>query len=281
MQINLIHTAYNQKFGRSWDEVYDLLYFSLIDLGHFVERCVNKTMPRKADLNIIVGWHSDGSWMSLDPKKTIVVQLENFRTGILSGHKSTIVEHLGEYIVWDYSHKNILEYPEGVNVHHMKLGYHSCLDYFSPKRTPSHDIVFYGSLTPRRKEVLDKLSRWHEIVAVGNVWGGKVDQLISDAKIVLNIGSVQDRPLETPRLAYCLNNGCLVVSEESGDVHDDSWWSNYVRMVPAEMLSHNIYEMLETNSYKDLRHENLTKYMDCTSMKEIVEELLEASMSKK
>ena len=106
MKINLIHTSYEQQFGRSWDEVFDLVYFSLQELGHFVERCVNKTMPSPADLNIVIGWNACNAWRSLDPKKTIVIQLENLQTGVLSRHKETIGDIMEDFKVWDYAHRN-------------------------------------------------------------------------------------------------------------------------------------------------------------------------------
>ena len=160
----------------------------------------------------------------------------------------------------------------------MKLGYHSCLDFFSPKRSPSNDVAFYGSLNPRRKELLDKLDKWHDIAAMGNVWGGKTDQFLSDCKLVLNIGATPERPLEAPRLAYCLNNGVLVVSEEGNSEIDNSYWSNYSIVVPKDMLSHNIYEMLEDNAWREKRHELTTKYMEDTCMTLIVEELLDKTL---
>jgi len=278
MKINLIHTSYEKEFGRSWDEVYDLLYFSFQELGHFVERCVNKTLPSPADLNVVVGWNSCNKWRSLDPKKTIVIQLENLNTGVLSCHKDNISSILSEYMVWDYSHSNIHLYAPNAKVEHLQLGYHKCLDFFTPKRSPEHDVAFYGSLNARRKALLDKLDKWHDINAMGNVWGGKTDQLLSGSKIVLNIGARDDRPIESPRMAYCLNNGCLVVSEEGNSPMDNSYWSEYAVVVPKDMLSHNIYEVLESEAYVDKRHELTTKYRIETSMVEIVERLMDHTL---
>ena len=278
MKINLLHTSYEQQFGRSWDEVYDLLYFSLQDLGHHVERCVGKTLPSPADLNIIIGWNACNSWRSLDPKKTIVVQLENLASGVLARHKEQIGDIMSEYMVWDYSHSNFSLYPTDTKLHHLQLGYHSCLDFFSPRRSPDHEVAFYGSLTPRRKDILDKLDKWHDITAMGNVWGGKTDQFLANSKLVLNIGANPERPIESPRLAYCLNNGVLVVSEEGSSPMDNEYWSQFAVVVPEQMLSHNIYEVLEDSVFKDKRHELTTKYQEDTCMTINVEKLLEETL---
>lgn len=278
MKVNLIHTSYEQQHGRSWDEVFDLIYFSLQELGHFVERCVNKTMPTPADLNIVIGWNACNTWRSLDPKKTVVVQLENLQTGVLSRHKETIGDIMDDFIIWDYAHSNLPIYSEGANVQHMKLGYHKCLDFFSPRRSPENDVAFYGSLNPRRKDLLDRLDKWHDITAMGNVWGGETDKFLANSKLILNIGATPERPLEAPRLAYCLNNGCLVVSEEGNSEADNAFWAKYTVLVAQDMLSHNIYEMLEGNTWRDKRHELSTAYMEDTCMVLNVEELMDKTL---
>ena len=59
---------------------------------------------------------------------------------------------------------------------------------------------------------------------------------------------------------------------------DNEYWSQYAVVVPEQMLSHNIYEVLEDSVFRDKRHELTTKYQEDTCMSLNVEELLEATL---
>jgi len=68
------------------------------------------------------------------------------------------------------------------------------------------------------------------------------------------------------------------VSEEGNSEVDNAFWAKYTVLVAQDMLSHNIYEMLEGNTWRDKRHELSTAYMEDTCMVLNVEELMDKTL---
>lgn len=284
LKINLVYQGYDHKISKCLDEALDLIYFSLQDLGHDVERVLtphrlDKTEP---DLYIINGWFFDNGWMSLPPHKTVIIQLENLVTGALAEKFSPDI--FDGYHIWDYStiNKQALNLKNLSSHSIIEWGYHSCLDFFSPSKTPKTEVLFYGSLTPRRQTILSKIDGFHEVTCAYNQWGGKMDRLIEDAKCVVNIGAShpsvkgtsKGRILESLRLAYCINNGVLIVSEEGECKQQNEFWNKYAEIVSLEDLQECISTQLYEEAYISKRFEYSELYKKETSMTENMKKLL-------
>ncbi len=139
--------------------------------------------------------------------------------------------------VWDYNLKNIQALQSaGVNtIQHVQLGYCPEMTEISPTThrfigteiTTSDesvidqdiDVLFYGSISPRRKKTLDAIrARGLNVVSTetGQFLGEKRAELIGRAKVVLNIHYYETVGIfEIVRVSYLLANHKAVVSELS------------------------------------------------------------------
>ena len=78
------------------------------------------------------------------------------------------------------------------------------------------DILFYGSTSPRRSQIMEKLtSRGFRTASLFGKYGPDRDAYIARARLVLNIHCFETTHLEQVRLSYLLNNKRFVVSETS------------------------------------------------------------------
>jgi hypothetical protein len=96
------------------------------------------------------------------------------------------------------------------------------------------DVLFYGSLNDRRREVLQGIERAGlaagkrnlRVVHAYGAYGASRDALVSRAKIVLNLHFYEAKVFEVVRVSQLLANGRFVISEGGtkapGDTeHDD------------------------------------------------------------
>ena len=284
LKINLVYQGYDHKISKCLDEALDLIYFSLQDLGHDVERVMkpHRIDKKDPDLYIINGWFFSDNWLSLPPEKTVIVQLENLISGALSDKFNPDI--FKGFHVWDYSaqNKEILNVSDLASYSIIRWGYHSCLDFFSPSKTPQNEVLFYGSLTPRRQTILNKIDGFNEVTCAYNQWGGKMDRLIEDSKCVVNIGANhpvvkntnEGRIIESLRLAYCVNNGVLVVSEQGGCEKENEFWDKYCDVVSLEDIEETISEAIYEDKYIQKRFKYAERYQKETSMKDNMKELI-------
>ena len=78
------------------------------------------------------------------------------------------------------------------------------------------DVLFYGSMCPRRERILNDLQNKHGIMIkiVSATVGKDLDELIQKSRIVLNLHYYENALLETTRINEALQWGKIVVSED-------------------------------------------------------------------
>jgi hypothetical protein len=166
------------------------------------------------------------------PKNYIVYQLEQIS---VEGNKWLTQKYLeimkGAKQVWDYSIKNVnlLNRYNVKNVIHLPISYSDNLKVVDCSSIPDTekdvDILFIGSISPRRKELLERfkiLNGINVLIADGGLWGDERTALLKRSKIIINIhfyGS--ESLLEMARLSVLLANKCFIVSETGGDASMD------------------------------------------------------------
>ena len=127
--------------------------------------------------------------------------------------------------VWDYSAQNVARLQElgARSARHVPLGYVPELARIAPA-SEDIDVLFYGSVNPRRKKILDELqARGLKVVALFGAYGEERDRAISRAKLVLCLHFYEAKVFEIVRVAYLLSNEKAVVAEwdEEGTEHPD------------------------------------------------------------
>jgi predicted SAM-dependent methyltransferase len=90
------------------------------------------------------------------------------------------------------------------------------------------DLLFFGSMNPRRRALLDRIEALGLQVATfdGPMYGPERDAFIAQAKAVVNLHFYPSARFEQVRVSHCLSLGTPVISERSADaphaVFDDN-----------------------------------------------------------
>jgi hypothetical protein len=167
-------------------------------------------------LNIILGYHLLTYEEGLKDYRYIPYQLEQLHSDEFpfSANMERILRDATA--VWDYSEKNIAFLKQrGIEAKPLLPGYHPLLELVpeAPRRTI--DVLFYGSIGDRRREILAQLDKLCKLKTLFGVYGEKRDKWISRSKVNLNIHHYSTQIFEAVRISYLLNNGCFIISETS------------------------------------------------------------------
>jgi hypothetical protein len=200
----------------------------------------------------VIGAHLlDTSHISQLPKNSIILNTEQLDS-INIAWLTPILQFAKNFSVWDYSLKNISKLNDlgFYKVKFLELGYQSELQRI-PKKSPQNiDVLFYGSMNPRREKVIAEL-RAHDLnvhVAFA-IYGSKRDELISRSKVVLNHHHYDSEIYEVVRTSYLINNAKLVVGEVNPSTSIDTHYLTSI--YPAK------YEELAASCSKLVRNETL------------------------
>jgi hypothetical protein len=150
---------------------------------------------------------------------------------------AAMLERLRRHAVWDYSAANVARLAAlGIAATLVPIGYHPVLARIE-RAAEDIDVLFYGSLNPRREAVLDALeARGLQVASVFGVYGAERDALIARAKLVLNVHYYEARVFEIVRVSYLLANRRCVVSETGAEPAEEAAWSDGIAFAPYEGL---------------------------------------------
>lgn len=125
---------------------------------------------------------------------------------------------LRRHRVWDYQARNV-EFLRGHGIEALHVPYRFTTQLErAAEGSADIDALFIGSMSPRRRRILDGVAGVCNLVTAQGCYGGDLDRLIERAKVVLNIHYCDEpHPLEVVRLNYLMANGCAVVSERGWD----------------------------------------------------------------
>ncbi|GHU06187.1 hypothetical protein FACS1894158_11870 [Betaproteobacteria bacterium] len=190
-------------------------------------------------VNIILGAHLlDERKMRALPDESILYNSEQIDDGStwISG---PYMELLRRCTVWDYSEANIaLLRPRGVQrIHYVPIGYVPQLTRIPASVPQDIDVLFYGSINERRKNILEGLiARGLRIEFLAGVYREERDRLIARAKVVLNMHYYDACVFEIVRVSYLLSNEKAVVAECGATTTIEPDIRDAVRAVPYERL---------------------------------------------
>jgi hypothetical protein len=149
------------------------------------------------------------------PNKYFIYQLEQLnKSHIYTENVQPILNLIDKSIcTFDYSLTNMGYYPEDIR---HKIRYLIPPPRIGPIQSQGiiYDILFYGLLTPRRKAILQYLSRRrYKIYAVEQVFGERLHQMILKSRVILNLHNADEAILETPRLHESVHTPARIISE--------------------------------------------------------------------
>jgi hypothetical protein len=219
-------------------ELAETVHYGLMALGH--DSIMTDQVSSPGRRSIVFGSHLLSCSSGLDGN-AILYNLE--QAGSPSMPSLALLER---HTVWDFSRRNVTFFREkGIDVRRVPVGYVPQMTRIV-KQVPDIDVLFYGTLSDRRKRVLDRLQTegWR-VHACSAVYGASRDALIARAKIVLNMHYHDAMPIfESVRVAYPLANEVCVVSEdgEESEVFDGA-----AKVCPYDQISQACVDYLQND----------------------------------
>ncbi|MGI9483982.1 MAG: methyltransferase domain-containing protein [Hyphomicrobiales bacterium] len=163
-------------------------------------------------VNIVLGAHCDPSEDLEFPPNTVIFNSEILKAenGWRSAEYQKIIENS---YVWDYSPSNMEFIPHG-NKSLVRLCHEPKLNRLGKSTPKSIDLLFYGSMNDRRHEQFRALSATDlNVYSAYGVYARERDELIEQAKAVLNSHYFDEEIFQQVRCFYPLINGVPVISE--------------------------------------------------------------------
>jgi hypothetical protein len=172
--------------------------------------------------------------INLPKNRYFLYQIEQLNQNIFPYQNVNIIENfiLNSYITFDYSEVNLSFYPEKLKTKVKILK--PFIDEKIISSEKSIDILFIGTLSERRNKILNYLKPILNIVIVEKVFGDELSNLISKAKIILNLHTWDNCIFELFRIHEVLPYNINIISEEG--ILEKSLmkrYENYIKLFPA------------------------------------------------
>lgn len=240
----------NYKHTNAFLEIAELINFSLQDLGY--ESFIKYNHIDVFSQNIIIGLHLiDIKFINQIPKTTIIFNTEQilYTSNVW---KKNILEYAKKFKIWDYSENNIsylasLGYK---NINYFRIGFQKKLVRLR-RKNQDIDILFYGSLDERRKNILSRLSNLGlKVKTLFGVYSRDRDDWIERSKIVLNLHYKDFQIFEIIRVFYLMTNSVCFVSEISKNTIIDKIYMNKIFFSDYERLPLRCLELVKDNNLR-------------------------------
>jgi hypothetical protein len=236
----------NYPHHQAFDELVVALLAGFASIGCSVSMRHNALAEK--GINIMVGANllTAAQCARIGPE-TIIYNLEQIDEAStwLTPHYRQL---LGRLRVLDYSADNarrltILTGNTAVAV--LPVAYVPNLSRVTRHPAPDVDVLFYGSINDRRRQLIDALkARGVTVAEVFGLYGSARDQVISRAKLVLNVHFYESSVFEVVRVSYLLANRVPVVSERGTNTAIYPWLADACRFAEYSRLPDAVEELL-------------------------------------
>lgn len=198
--------------SRCFDEVALALSEAFADLGY--DAPVVRHAADVRGVPVVLGPHLLPRSGEAAPPGAILYNLEQAYQGS-EWLTQDYLALLRTHPVWDYSARNLQTLAGmGVSAALCGVGYSPGLTRIPPAPEQDVDVLFVGSLPPRRAAVIEALRARGARVGHGfNVYGPERDAFIARSKVLLNLHQHETQVFEIVRVSYLLANRACVVSE--------------------------------------------------------------------
>ena len=232
-----VHTA-------AFYEVAESIHFGLVALGYDSVLTTNANLPGRQ--HIILGSNILPAYPLPLAPNAILYNLEQVDPNS-SWFRPELVALLAKYRVWDYSQTNVVALEAlGVKVERVvPIGYVKELTRINFASHRDIDVLFFGSMNPRRQEIIQRLrSSGLQVAAVFGIYGQQRDALIARSKLLLNVHFYEAKVLEIVRISYLLANRCAILSESSSNPLEDASLADGVAFEEYGNLEKTAHELI-------------------------------------
>jgi SAM-dependent methyltransferase len=255
-------------------EVAETLQFGLRSLGHAAQ--IQENLFDAGATNIFLGAHLlTPQQAGIVPPGSVLYNLEQLGGPALP---QTYYDLARQHQVWDYSLENIEKWKAlhcAFPAVHVPLGYVPELTRIQPAPVEDIDVLFYGSLNPRRTEILNALKKTGMAVHwLFGIYGQQRDQLISRSKIILNIHFYEAKVFEIVRVSYLLANSKAVISETSQQGAADKGLGDAILQLPYDSLVAGCVSLLKDDGRRKQLERSGFAYFSQRSEPEILSRAL-------
>jgi SAM-dependent methyltransferase len=247
LRIVLVQPAGYQHSG-ALSELTETLLYGLNALSIDIQLSINEIAAEGSGCrNLIIGAHLlDAVGIKAIPHNSIICNSEQIDEQS-RWIDSPYLELLDRCDVWDYSRENIrrLEKLGVASARFVPLGYVPQLTRIPSVAPQDIDVLFYGAINERRKNILEGLiARGLRIEFLTGVYREERDHYIARAKVVLNMHYYEASIFEVVRVSYLLANEKAVVAECGATTTLEPDIREAVRAVPYDRLVETCAELV-------------------------------------
>ena len=196
-------------------DIAESLHYGLLELGLDSVLTADLSLPDRQ--YILLASNTLIFYPQQLPPNSILYNLEQIFPGS-PWLQPILLDHFLQYPMWDYSKSNIAELHQmGItNVQHLPVGYVPQLTRTAVLQNEDIDVLFYGTINDRRRQVLSELeAKGAKVYSTSQTYGKQRDELIARSKIVLNLHFYVAKVFEVVRVSYLLANQKFVIAERS------------------------------------------------------------------
>ena len=233
-----------------YKEVIETVIWGLEQLGHSATYSVNQFDNHAT--NLVFG----GQVLSIDAlnelrEDTIIYHFEQIRNTEACTIRPEAKHFASRFRIWDYSEFNLSVWQALGTKHPIRIvpvGHAPILERIPKAPTQDIDVLFYGRTDQTRLAAFDVLSRRGlTSIFVSGLYGAARDELISRAKVVLNINFYSaSRIFEVPRVAYLLSNKKAVVALKEPDIAIESDLIEGIRFSPSASFMQDCVSLVDS-----------------------------------
>lgn len=223
-----------------------------------------KNRLRHGAINFVFGAHDGFNVAAAERHTCIFVNLEQLGEG---GRQmpAGFIELLRRSAVVDYDAGNLSAYaidPEDVPVAPILHAPYLAPANPIPLEERPIDLLFIGSMNPRRKAWIDRIEACGVTVSMfdGALYGAERDAYIMQAKAVVNAHYYESCRFEQARVAHCLSLGTPVISERTPRTHPHEAFEDSVLWLQGEELEQFFREDFATPAYYEAMDAALQRF---------------------
>jgi len=229
----------------AFKEVADTIHYGLRSLGH--DSVLTSEGALAGRQHIVLGSNLLPHYRLPLAHDAILYNLEQVDAGS-SWFRPELIDIFRRYVLWDYSRQNVAALDAlGVQVAHVvPIGYVKELTRIQHVPEPDIDVLFFGSMSPRRKEIIDRMQAdGLRVETLFGIYGKERDAFIARAKLLLNVHFYDAKVLEMVRISYLLANRCAVLSEYSSDPDEVDALAEGVAFAEYQHLAQRARELID------------------------------------